>query len=296
MVTYSIKDIESLTGIKSHTLRIWEKRYDIIQPKRTETNIRYYTEEDLRCLLNISYLYKHGYKISQIAKMDESEIGSKISHHSNSAFEGKDKVDMLMLQVLEFDSFSLNQVFDQNLEQTGLEETMEALIYPLMDRLAMAWMVGSFMTVHESFVLGIIRSKLKHCIESLPEDNTHNPTYLLYLSPGESQILSLLYIHYILKKNKCKVINLGENISLEDLNAALDIIQPDYLFSIFNAEIPKLDLQDYSNRLNVDTERTNLLFAGYQVASKTIEWPTNTRIFKSLKDTIRFIHSSSNLF
>ena len=294
MVTYSIKDIESLTGIKAHTLRIWEKRYSIVSPKRTDTNIRYYSEDDLRHLLNVCYLYKNGHKISLIAKMEQEEITTKISEHTNVRLECKDQVDMLMLFVLQFDSYNLNSVLDHNIDQRGLEKTMHELIYPLLDRLAIAWMVGSFKAMHESYVMQIIRSKIKMCIERIEESSEASPSILIYLTQGESQILSLLYIHYVLKKQNYKVINLGENIKIDDLNEAISVVKPDYLFSIFNTQISDLDLQSYSDALNIDPERTKLILTGYQVASKTVKWSEETIIFKTLRETIEFLTLTNN--
>ena len=133
MAVYSINDVEKLCGIKAHTLRIWEKRYAIIQPRRTDTNIRYYLDEDLQKILNISLLNRNGYKISKIAKMTEGEIKEIISELSDVTLESEDNLDALMHAMLELDEFKFNKILDHNIAQKGFEVTMDEIVYPMME-------------------------------------------------------------------------------------------------------------------------------------------------------------------
>jgi len=252
MVVYSIKDLETLSGVKAHTIRIWEKRYDLIQPKRTATNIRYYTDEDLRKLLNVCFLYNKGYKISKISQMCPVTIKEKVSGYSKLNLSFEDKLDAMLIFILELDSYNFNKVFDQHISQKGLEQTMEDLIYPLLDKLGMAWMSGSFLDVHESFVTQIIKAKILYCTEKISEQANSTPCFMIYLPPNEKQELSLLYLHYILKNKGCKIINLGNEVNNKDLTYAIETCQPDYVFTILNEEIPTLltTLENYPiNRL-----------------------------------------------
>ncbi len=287
--------MESISGVKAHTIRIWEKRYGIIKPKRTASNIRYYTDEDLRHLLNVSILNKKGMKISKIAEMSHSEIREKVNSFSSIHIGIDDKVDAMMIFILELDSYNFNKVLDQNIDQEGLEVTMENLIYPLMDKISLAWLAGSFSGVHESFVTQIIKSKIQKCIEELPDKNNYDPSYVIYLSEGEKEELSLLYLHYILKKQKCKVVNLGVDVGLRDVILASKAVKPSYIFTIINKEVPRQTLQNYINHISSNLNQSEFLLTGYQVVSQTIDWPEGITVLPDLKSCIEFIEDSKQI-
>ena len=200
MVVYSIKDLEKLSGVKAHTLRIWEKRYGIIEPKRTDTNIRYYLDEDVQKILNIALLNKKGYKISKISKMTVAEIKAKVAEISEVDAQFEDQVDGLILSMLELDEAKFNRIIDHNIEQRGFEEAMEVVIYPLLDKLSMMWIAGSVKSVHENFVSSIIRRKMIVCIDKLSNKVKRSDKIMIYLPEGETHELSLLYLHFVLKK------------------------------------------------------------------------------------------------
>lgn len=291
MVVYSIKDLEKLSGVKAHTLRIWEKRYDLIQPKRTSTNIRYYTDNDLRKLLNVCILYRKGYKISKIAKMESSELLEKVSNYSNLDLSFEDQLDALMLFILELDSYNFSKVLEQHISQEGLEETMKTIIYPLLDKLSLAWLAGSFSGIHESFVSQIIRSKILHSTEALGDNTNNSPAYIIYLPLGERHELSLLFLHFLLKKNKCKVINLGMEVNMQDIILAIDKCSPDYVFTILNEEPTQIPLQKYITKITENLGNAKLLVTGYQGATAKIDWPSNVIQLQNLDETMLFITS-----
>lgn len=292
MVVYSIKDLEKLSGVKAHTIRIWEKRYNLIQPKRTSTNIRYYTDDDLGKLLNVCILYRKGYKISKIAEMDPQMLLNKVSTYSNLDLSFEDQLDALMLFILELDSFNFNKVLDQHISQAGLEETMKGIIYPLLDKLSLAWLAGSFTGIHESFVAQIIRSKVLHCTEDLEDIIDSRPIYVIYLPMGEEQELSLLFLHFLLKKNKCKVINLGTEVNLQDIILAINKCKPDYLFTILNEETTQMPLQTYITKITESLGDSKLLVTGYQGVTAKINWPDNVVQLQNLEESLEYIKKS----
>lgn len=289
MVVYSIKDLENLSGIKAHTIRIWEKRYNLIEPKRTKTNIRYYTDDDLRKLLNVCFLYKKGYKISKIGGMQHEAIKEKVSEYSRINLSFEDQLDALLLFILELDSYNFNKVLNQNIEQKGLENTMNELIYPLLDKLSLAWMAGSFLEVHESFVTQIIKSKILAAIEAIKCEPNADPSYLIYLPPNEKQELSLLYLHYILKHNGCKVINLGSEVNLNDLRYAIETCKPNYVFTILNENISNMPLQNYVDQICEELGDAKMIVTGYQTLTAGINWPKKVVVIKNLEETLEFI-------
>ena len=289
MVTYSIKDMEHLTGVKAHTLRIWEKRYNIITPKRTSTNIRYYTDEDLRTMLNVCFLNNKGYKISKIAQMSPEQIKEEFNKHSAVDLNEKDSIDILMVFVLELDSYNLSKILSQYIDQLGLERTMGELIYPLMDRLGMAWLSGELQNMHESFVTQLIKLKIQSCIDILPEESNFSPSYIIYLPQGDTQELSLLYLHYLLKLKRCKVVNLGYDASMQDAIAACKVVKADYLFTIINNELPVMSIDDYILEISASIEPTQFLATGFQVISLPEKLREKVTVFKNLTETMNFI-------
>jgi len=181
MVIYSIKDIEEITGVKAHTLRIWEKRYDIIQPERTKTNIRYYTEEHLKYILNLTFLNNNGYKISQIAGMSDVEIKEHTSRLSSSDEPLEDQLDVLMIAVINMDDNAVNYVLDKYIDQHGFQKTMDVLINPFLEKLSSFWISGTIKSVHESFISEILRQKTAIELQKLKQPNTKLKKIMLYL-------------------------------------------------------------------------------------------------------------------
>ena len=200
MAVYSIRDLEKLSGIKAHTIRIWEQRYGIIEPQRTKTNIRYYEDDDLKFLLNIALLNKNGIKISKIAKMSKGEVAEKVAAISEINFEYGTQLDALTISMIEMDEFKFDRIVSTNIQQLGFERTMLEIIYPFLDKLSLLWLTGSINPVQENFMSYLIRQKIIVAIdnEPLPSNKSSNK-FMVYLPEGERQELSLLFMHYLLK-------------------------------------------------------------------------------------------------
>jgi len=296
MALYSIKDLENLSGIKAHTLRIWEKRYDLITPKRTKTNIRYYTDDDLHKLLNICQLYKNGMKISKIGELSEEDIKIRVAEHSHLNMSFEDILDALLLFILELDSHNINRILDKNLTQNGLEKTMEDIIYPLLDKLSIAWMAGSFVDVHESFITQIIKAKIYAEINKVEVSKTsQNKNFLLFLPPNEQQELSLIYLHYLLIKNGCSVINLGTNVSIEDVKFAVQKTAVNFIFTMINEEIGEMSLATYIGYLRDSNVDTKVMLAGYQTLNPEIVWSDKLLKMEDLSSTLDYILTAIGL-
>ncbi|MGB4838581.1 MAG: MerR family transcriptional regulator [Saprospiraceae bacterium] len=290
MVAYSIKDLESLSGVKAHTLRIWEKRYGIIKPSRTDTNIRYYKEADLRNILNISLLNRKGIKISKIAGMSQDSIRQKVAEVSevDSAFE--DQVDTLMLAMFELCETKFNIILDHQINSKGFEETMNDVVYPLLDKLSIMWEAGSIKSVHETFVSNIIRKKIIVQIDKLGRENCFtNVRCLIYLPENESHELSLLFLEYILLKNKAKVINLGTSVPLIDVLEGKNIFNAGYIFTLFNDSFSESPLQPYLNELARNSPDQQVIISGFQTTSQDLDLPPNVMIVNSIEQMKTFI-------
>lgn len=296
MVAYSIKDLESISGVKAHTLRIWEKRYGIIQPHRTDTNIRYYRDADLQKVLNISLLNKKGYKISKIATMSTDQVRQKVGEYTEVGQVFEDQLDSMMLSTFELDESKFNIVLDHEISSKGFEETMNDVVYPLLDKLSMMWIAGSIKSVHENFVSNIIKRKTIVEIDRLSRtEPNNNIRCLIYLPENESHELSLLFLHYILVKNKAKVINLGSGTPLIDVLEGRSIFKAEYIFTIFNDSFAETPLQPYIDELSKNTKDAKILISGFQTASQNLSLPENVHILNSIQSVKDFVHSIQNI-
>lgn len=285
MAVYSINDIEKLCGIKAHTIRIWEKRYNIITPRRTETNIRYYLDEDLQKILNISLLNRNNYKISKIAKMSDGEMKKLVSELSEVTIDTEDNLDSLMFAMLELDEYKFNKILDHNISSRGFEATMNEVVYPLMEKLSMMWIAGSIKSVHENFVANVIRRKTIVAIDNKSrESHPKAKRFLIYLPEGESHELSLLFLHFLLKDMGINVINLGSNIPLIDVLEGQRIFKADYIFTMFNDSFSESPLQPYLNELSRHLATSKILISGYQTAIQNLEMPDNVSLLSSISD------------
>ena len=193
MGQYSIRDVEVLSGIKAHTLRIWEKRYDLLKPLRTDTNIRYYDDSQLRLILNISTLNRKGYKISRIAHMSEREMAEEILRSSDMA-DSDDQIEMLVRAMIDFDAAVFEQVISALSTQLGFEETCTRLFFPFMMRTGVLWTAGTIRPAQEHFVTNLLRRKLLAAIDGVQVPvSTHARRYVLFLPEGEYHESLLLY-------------------------------------------------------------------------------------------------------
>jgi len=290
VAVYSIKDLEKLTGIKAHTLRAWEQRYDIIHPKRTKTNIRYYQDDDLKIILNIALLNKNGFKISKIANMKEEEIAEKVAAISEINFEYGTQLDALTISMIEMDEYKFDRIINTNIQQIGFERTMLEVIYPFLDKLSVLWLTGSINPVQENFMSYLIRQKLIVAIDKIPLQSGKNvPKFLIYLPEGEKQELSMLFMHYLLRSRKNQVVYIGQDIALTDLRDACNIYQPDYIFTMITETFAKEPLQQYVERLAENFSDAKILLTGYQVVAQQITAPEHVHILQSLQQTMEFL-------
>lgn len=294
MVIYSIKDIEHLTGVKAHTIRIWEKRYDIICPQRTETNIRYYREEDLKKILNIALLNKHGYKISHIARMSEIEVNKLVAQISDFDEKLDDELDCLTISMMDLDEFKFNRILDTNICQLGFERTMNEVIFPFLDKIGQLWTSGCIRPVHEHFVSEVIKRKTNKAIDDIPINTDVNmPRFLIYLPKNENSELSLLYLHYHLKKQGVRVINLGKNIEQNMIVEACSISSPDFLVVMANEAFAEQPLTPFLNILCKNLPKTTILLTGYQAFAQSIQSTRKIKVLSGLDDILKFCNRVS---
>ena len=290
MAVYSIKDLEKLSGIKAHTIRIWEQRYHLIAPSRTKTNIRYYDDTDLRLLLNIALLNKNGIKISKLATMSRENIAEQVSQISSVNFEYDTQLDALTISMIEMDECKFDHILSGNIHQIGFERTMMEVIYPFLERLSLLWLTGSVNPVQEHFMSYLLRQNVIVAIDKEPFVSGHEvKKFVIYLPEGERQELSLLFMHYLLKARRHQVLYLGQEIAFEDLRDACCVHKPDYIFTLINEPFAKISVQKYVENIANQFQNCKILLSGYQVVTKELTIPANVAILRSLDDTVRYI-------
>ncbi len=251
MIKYSINDLERLTGIKAHTLRIWEKRYDIVEPERTCTNIRFYTDCHLKHLLNVSILNKHGYKISEIARLNEKEITDRVMNLSMNPSDYETQMESLVVAMIELDEIKFEKILGSAILNLGFEETLVEIIFPFFHKIGFLWQTGSIVPAQEHFISNLIRQKLIVAIDGIPLTSApQQKTFILYLHERELHEIGLLTFYYLLKKRKHKVIYLGQSVPFDDLVTISAIHQPYGLLTSFTSGISREDLEGYLTKLD----------------------------------------------
>ncbi len=231
MNAFTIKDLENLSGIKAHTIRIWEQRYGFLKPKRSDTNIRYYCNEELKTVLNIALLNKYGYKISHINRMTESELRDKILSLSQAEALQERIINDLIHHMVDLDVEGFEEVLDGYIRIKGVDKTITQIIFPFLDKVGILWMTNHINIAQEHLVTNIIRQKLIVGIEGAVSHLERNKTALLFLPEGEQHELGLLYVYYLLKVRGVKVLYLGANLPVKDLEFVVKMKKPDILYS-----------------------------------------------------------------
>lgn len=286
--TYTIKDLENLTGIKAHTLRIWEKRYKVVAPKRTPTNIRYYSDEDLKKLLNISILNRHGYKISNIANLPNEELSKKIISVSNKSFDSDSKVESLIVDMIEVDEAKFEKDLTNMIINLGFEDTFNKVLIPFFEKVGLLWQIGTINPAQEHFMTNLIRQKMIVAIDGIVPDNNmkERKTYILYLPDGELHEIGLLYYSYLIQKLGHRVIYLGQMVPFNDLLNISHSQKPDGFVTFITTSLSNEDINEHLQKLTYNFAGKKIIVSGLQFRVQDIEVPegitlvTNTEQLK----------------
>lgn len=216
--SFSIKDLENLSGVKAHTIRIWEKRYELLIPERSDTNIRTYDLESLQKLLNISLLNSQGLKVSKIASLSEDEIYSKVKEFSINGNSGQHFIDTFKMAMLNFDQELFDITYNKMLTVSSFREIFQGTFIQLLDEIGVLWITHTITPAHEHFIVTLIQQKLQLNIERIQGGNSKSKgTYVLFLPENEIHDLGLMYIHFELLLKGYKCIYLGSSVPMANL-------------------------------------------------------------------------------
>jgi DNA-binding transcriptional MerR regulator len=230
MNSFTIKDLENLSGIKAHTLRIWEQRYNFLKPERTFTNIRYYSNNELKTILNIALLNKYGYKVSHIDKMTGDEIRDKVLTLNQQEAQQERIVNELVQHMVELNTKAFEETLSSYILVRGIERTITQIIFKYLEKIGILWLTNHINPAQEHLVTNIIRQKLIVGIEGVSSPLKVNKTILLFLPEAEYHEMGLLFMYYLLKSRGIEVIYLGTNVPLADVGYVVKVKKPDFLY------------------------------------------------------------------
>lgn len=288
MSNYSIKDLEQLSGIKAHTLRIWEQRYNLLSPKRTDTNIRYYDDADLKLILNVAMLNAHGVKISKIAAMSAMDISQEIIRLTDQSEDYDHQIQALTICMVELDEDRFEKVLSTIILKMGFEDTVLNVIYPFLSKIGILWQTGAINPAQEHFISNLIRQKLIVAIDG-QVGKKQGKTFMLFLPEGELHELSLLFSSYLIKKHGHKVIYLGQSTPQNDLLSVYNIQQPDFLLTVITSTPAGDNVQEYLDMLGREFAKSAVFVSGLQALEQSLTIPANMQLLtyaKEIKDVL----------
>jgi len=274
MTKYPVSQVESMTGIKAHTLRIWERRYQFLHPRRTNTNIRFYTDDQLKMLINISILNRNGVRISKVDQMSEAEIHERVEMILNNDDKSvEDDIQGLTLAMLEMNEDKFTKIYEAHIIRKGLLKTITEVIYPFLSHVGMLWITNKAYPAQEHFITNLIRQKVISAIESFTKVPPNAPSIILFLPDGENHELGLLLSSFVARDLGWKVYYLGQNVPREDIEEVCELVQPDALLTMLMA--PRKDTPVLIDELLVSMKGRPFFISGNQELVNSLDHQDN---------------------
>jgi DNA-binding transcriptional MerR regulator len=292
---FSIKDLENISGIKAHTIRIWEKRYNVLEPMRSDTNIRYYNLVNLQKLLNITLLHEHGYKISRIAKFTEQQIPEAVREIISVKSVKSHAISSFKMAMINFDQSLFTKTYDTLLSEKSFREVFYEVFIPLMNEIGLLWQSDTITPAHEHFISYLIKQKLLINTEKLQvlQPTNDDKVFVLYLPSNEIHELGLMYLNYEVLHHGYRSIYLGESIPLDNLKDLKKYFNKVTFISYLTVEPNKDEINHYIKAINdevLNDDNTELWLLGRMVdfiESQNIS--DKTRIFRSISDLVVYL-------
>mgnify|MGYP002849419554 FL=1 len=249
--TFSIKDLENLSGIKAHTIRIWEKRYNILSPERTTTNIRLYNLENLQKLLNVAFLYNSGLKISKLGKLSNDQIKQAVKDLAEKKADKNYFLDELKLSMFSYDQFKFEQTYNAMLSEMSFREAFLDVFVPLLEFIGLQWLSDSITPSHEHFITSLVMQKLlinTERVQSVRPDKSK--VYVLFLPDDEIHELGLMYVNYELSRAGHQTIYLGPRVPIGSLESIISCYQDVSFVSYFTVFPTKSEVNTYLEKID----------------------------------------------
>lgn len=291
MDNFTIKDLENLSGIKAHTIRIWEQRYHFLKPKRTDTNIRYYSNEELKIILNISLLNRYGFKISHIDKMTSQQIRERIASLGNAQALKEKEVNELLHQMIDMDFAGFEKLLNNHIITKGVERTVTQIIFAFLERTGVLWQTGHINPAHEHLASNIIRQKLIAAIDACHVSVKKNKTAMIFLPEGEHHELGVLYITFLLKKSGVAVIYPGANLPIGDATYVAMIKKPDIIFMHLTNPLGLPPFANLLKKIQSSFKGIRIIISGAMAREYNKQPPPGIELKKSLTEITELIAS-----
>jgi DNA-binding transcriptional MerR regulator len=286
---FTIKDLENISGIKAHTIRIWEQRYEFLKPNRTDTNIRTYTNQDLKRVLNIALLNKYGFKISHIDKMNEGEREEKIRSLSDQKAQNERVVNDLVKFMIDVEVEKIDQVLENHISLTGVEQTITQIIFPFMEKIGILWVTNHINPAQEHLVSNLIRQKLIVGIDKIVIDDKTNKSALLFLPEGEFHELGLLFVCYLLKRKGIYPFYLGANMPIKDVQYLVDFKKPDFIYSHLTSVGKNFSFDKFLLEIKQRLNNTPVVLSGLLANTYEKKIPQHIQFKKTLAEVMDFL-------
>jgi MerR family transcriptional regulator, light-induced transcriptional regulator len=281
------RDIENLTGIKAHTLRIWEQRYGFFTPQRKESQHRFYDNEDLKKLLRISYLYHNGWKVSKIAELNHEQISETV-RNTDAQNNYPSFVAQLIEASIDFDEHRFLVLLNGIIEKTGFEKCITEVCYPFLQKVGLLWSTNNVLPAQEHFSSYIIQNKIISETEKVVLAKSHKPQMVLYCPKGEFHELPLLFINYLLKKNDWGTIYLGANVDPAVVKSIAQVEGIRYIYLHLITNFTGLFIDDYLEALCKTFPDKTIVASGVE-AAKAQRHFVNVVLLRKDEDIYRFI-------
>jgi DNA-binding transcriptional MerR regulator len=289
MNVFTIKDLEHISGIKAHTIRIWEQRYNFLKPNRTDTNIRVYSNDELVKLLNIALLNKNGFKISSIDKMGAAEIQQKLMSLASADAQYERVINELIELMITMDVVRFEKLIDTYISSKGIEKTINQLLFPFLEKIGLLWITSRINAAQEHLVTNIIRQKLIIGIENAKPLIQINRSVLLFLPEGEHHELGLLYLHFLLKTKGLNVYYIGANVPIKDLAVVVVYKKPDILYTHITAAGKSFNFEKFLNYYHQAMPQFKLIMGGAQSQTYKKQLPDNVVVKRNLADVLHIL-------
>lgn len=284
---YSIRDLETLSGIKAHTIRIWEQRYHILKANRTETNIRYYTEAELKYLMSLSLLNRNGYKISKLAVLKPEEISALVNEMINEPLEYHNQIEGLTIATIEYNEEKFDRILNTCILQMGFEDTVKKIVFPFLEKIGLLWVSGTVIAAQEHFMTQLIRQKLIVAIDAHPiHISPASKTFILFLPNSEWHEISLLFLNYLLRAADHKVVYLGPSVPINDIINAGESIKPEAFYTILTSQQAGFQINDYLNMLADHFPKAKVFVSGPQMAHPIKGLSLNIHILRDFNTVV----------
>jgi len=292
MRSYRIAELEQLSGIKAHTIRIWEKRYNLITPDRTSTNYRRYDDEQLKKLLNVSTLLSLGHKISHISLLSEKEIFRLVNESQNHAPDNiicDGFINNLLGAMLKYDEAAFEKTYSASVTRFGLFDAMINVFYPLLNKIGYLWTTNEVNPAQEHFASCLIKRKLMAATDGLPSSRKKNKKFLLSLLPGESHDISLLFANYIIRAKGHETIYLGQDVPFENIASTLKETKPHFFLTFFTLSQNLNELSsNLKNNLSLASNLT-FLISGNSSITDHLEKKLKAGVLRTPTDLLKYL-------